>query len=257
MTLISTIITDAYRETNLIARGTTESTSEQDEALRLLDRYILALFEYELGDPLVDQIFGQNSNIDINTYDNDYFQNWIRDYYLPSGFRLKLNLDAPETIKLDPNPQDGDLFSIVDASNNLATNNLTIDGNGSLIEGVTDLVINTDGYTALWFYRADKANWKRVTDVAVTDESPFPKEFDDMLIIGLAMRLDPRNGAGINQLSFDRYQRIMKKFKAKYTTVKEMRLDPVLVNMDGRQRRLRRNYTFNGEFDRGRVFFRW
>lgn len=254
MTLISTIITDAYRETNLIARGSTETLSEQTEALRLLDRYIEALFGNEAGDPLMDMLYGKNANIDAAVYNNE-FEIFVNNWYLPAGFRLKLNLSETKTIKLTPNPENGAMFGIVDASNNLASFPLTLDGNGSLIEGVTDLTVATNGYTGVWFYRADKANWQRISNLEVTDESPFPKEFDDLLIIGLAMRLDPRNGSGINPMSMERYGSMLKKFRGRYSQVVEKSVDWALSRING-QRRYRNGYSLQGEFERGSVF-RW
>lgn len=252
MTLISTIITDAYRETNLIARGSTETLSEQTEALRLLGRYIEALFGNEAGDPMIDVLYGRNANVTENLYNNE-FELFVDNYYMPPGFRAKLNLSTPKTIKLLPNPENGAIFGIVDASNNLATYPITIDGNGSLIEGVTDLVINTNGYSGSWFYRADKANWQRISNLLATDESPFPTEFDDLLIVGLAMRLDPRNGSGINPLSLEQYRNTLKKFRARYTQVTEKSMDLALARIDGR-RRVRNSYSLQGEFERGNLF---
>jgi len=248
MTLISTIITDAYRETNLIARGSTETVAEQTEALRLLDRYIQSLFGNEAGDNLMEVLFGNNSNIDNSTYNNE-FETFITNWFMPTGYRLKLNLEQT-------NPQDGAMFGVVDASNNLATFPLIIDGNGSRIESVTDLTLNTNGFEGTWFYRADRANWQRVSDLLVTDESPFPKEFDDLLIIGLAFRLDPRNGSGINQASANRYQSMLRKFRARYSQIQERPLDRSLSDLDGNQRRYWRGYSLNGEFERGSIF-RW
>lgn len=255
MTTIETIITDAYRETNLIARGATPSAGEQTEALRLLERFIQSLFGNEAGDNVEEMLFGRNANIDSITYNNE-FETFVQQYYLPTGYRLKLNLSEPKTVKLDPKPQDGDMFSVVDASNNLATFNLTIDGNGSRIEGSTDLVLNTNGYAATWFYRADIANWQRVTDLTLVDNSPFPKEFDDLLIIGLAMRLDPREGRGLGDLTMSRYANVLRKFRARYSPVQERGLDWALARIDGQQRRFSRGYSLDGEFERGSIF-RW
>ncbi len=253
MTTIAQIITDAYRESNLIARGATETAEEQIEALRLLDRYIQSLFGNEAGDNLEEKLFGKN-NVDLTVYD-DEFENFVRQYYMPSGYRIKLNLEAAQTIRLDPNPENGAIFGIVDASNNLATYPLTIEGNGSRIDGGTSTLINTNGTSALWFYRADIASWQIVSDLAVTDESPFPKEFDDLLIVGLAMRLDPRNGAGISQFSTDTYLRTLKKFRARYSQVVQKPVDWALAQIDG-HRRYWRGYSLTGEFERG-TFRRW
>lgn len=254
MTTIAQLITQGYRESNLIARGATESAGEQAEGLILLGNYILSLFGNEAGDPLVPVLYGVNSNVDKSNY-NDSFETYVNDWYIPPGYLVKLNLDNPKTVRLKPNPEDGATFGIVDASHNLSTNPLTILGNGSHIQGATQRVININGYSAVWFYRADKANWHRVTNLLVTDESPFPKEFNDLLSIGLAMRLDPRNGDGISQLSVSRYNEVMSKFKAKYSQTREMGLDWALSRLDG-DRFFRRVYTIEGEFERGNIH-RW
>jgi hypothetical protein len=253
MTTIAEIITDAYRETNLIARGATETAGEQAEGLRLLDRYIQGLFGNEAGDNLQEMMFGLN-NVDPATYNNE-FESWIRTWYFPVGLRLRLNLTQPENIKLDPTPENGAMFGIVDASNNLATFPLTLQGNGSKIEGATSITLNTSGQSGVWFYRADKAEWMKVINLGLADESPFPSEFDDLLIIGLAMRLDPRNGTNLSDMSMIRYQSMLKKFRARYSQVQEKSLDWSLSRMEG-QRRFRRGYSLAGEFERGSIF-RW
>ena len=115
MTTIATIIADAYRETNLIARGASLTTSEEEEGLRLLERFILSLFGNEAGDNVEERLYGQNANIDSSTYNND-FEQFVDRYYLPTGYRLKLNLNEAKTIKLDSQPLDGAMFSIIDAS---------------------------------------------------------------------------------------------------------------------------------------------
>jgi len=254
MTTIAQIITDAYRETNLIARGSTETVEEQAEGLRLLDRYIQSLFGNEAGDNLQEMLYGLN-NVDPGTYNNE-FENFIQSWFVPTGFRLKLNLTQPVTLRLDPQPEDGSMFGLVDASNNLSTNSVTIEGNGSLIGNQTSVTINTDGAHEVWFYRADRGKWMRVTNPDLTDESPFPREFDDLLIIGLAMRLDPRNGAGISDMSMLRYQNVLKKFRARYSLVRQKPLDWSLSRIQG-HRRFSKGYSIAGEFERGSNLFRW
>lgn len=251
---IAQIITQGYRESNLIARGASENSLEQAEGLLLLQNYVSSLFGNEAGDPLVSMLYGVNENIDRSTYNNE-FETFVNDWYVPPGYQLKLNLSEPKTVQLKPNPEDGATFGIVDASNNLSTNPLTIVGNGSKIEDNTSLLINTDGASNVWFYRSDTANWARVTNLELTGSSPFPKEFDEMLSIGLALRLDPRNGPNIGQLSMDRYNNLMSKFKARYNQTREMALDLGLSRMDG-DRYFRRRYTIEGEFDRGSIY-RW
>jgi hypothetical protein len=254
VTVLSQIITDAYRELNLIGKSETPTTEESTEAMRSLNRYIQGLFGNEAGDPLMDMLFGDNANVDSATYYND-FETFVKSWYLPAGFRLKLNLDQAETIKLTPNPENGARFGVVDASQNLGTFNFTLQGNGSRIENATSLTLDgSTGTSFEWFYRSDTANWHRITDLTEVDESPFPEEFDDLLVIGLAFRLDPKHGAGVNQFSINTYNQTLKKFRARYSQVQERAPDLALSRMD--QRRQRRGYSLENEFERGSIFRR-
>lgn len=105
-----------------------------------------------------------------------------------------LNLAAARTLKLSPSPHEGQRVAVADAGANLATYNLTLDGNGRTIEGAATQVLATDGMVRQWLYRGDTANWVRLTDLALDDDLPFPTEFDDYFAILLAMRLNPRHG---------------------------------------------------------------
>lgn len=254
MTLISTIITDAYREPNLIAAGTTETATETAEGLSRLNRYIRSLMGSEVGDPLIDMPYGNNANIE-NVYRQTDFERAIEQWHVPKNYRLKLNLSEAKTLRLPPNPEDGARLGVVDASNNLSTYNLTLDGNGSRIENGLEVVLNTDGYSAEWFYRTDTANWARVTDLVTSDQSPFPDEFDDLLIIGLANRLDPLNGASLSVASQQRYFEVMKKFRARYSQIQEKAVDEALCHITGR-RMYTRGYSLDGEFEKGSII-RW
>ena len=54
MTIASVIITDAYRESNLIPVGQSETTAEQTEALRRLNRIIDRLISTAAGELVYD-----------------------------------------------------------------------------------------------------------------------------------------------------------------------------------------------------------
>ena len=119
MTLISEIVTDAYRETNRIAAGQTETSAEQTEAVRLLNRYIKALLGNEMGDPLDSFVFGTN-NVDSTAFDYESYEGISR-WFVPQNQRLILNLTEAKEINLFPRPEDGCRFAVSDASNNLSS----------------------------------------------------------------------------------------------------------------------------------------
>lgn len=250
MTLISEIVTDAYRETNRIAVGRTETVAEQAEGVKLLNRYIRALLGNELGDPLDSYAFGEN-NIDANSKDYERTEEIVR-WFVPQNRRLILNLTEAKEVNLFPFPEDGCRFAVADASDNLSTFNLTVKGNGNTIEGNTSIVLNTNGLDAQWFYREDLANWLRVSQLEADDELPFPAEFEDMFVIGLAMRLVGRQGTNLSDASIVIYNRLMTKFKARYKQTQPVPLEEALRRITG-NRRLETSFSRQGSFERGTI----
>lgn len=234
MTTISQIITDAYRESNLIAVGGSPTTAEQTEALRLLNRVVSSLFGNEMGDPLKVLPLGKNNILtptNVNLYMDD-----ILDYYVPANTRLQCNLEAEVTVNLTPHPQDGARFAVVDASNNLATHNLVVYGNGRLIEDATNIVLDVNGLAREWFYRDDLGEWVRLSDLTLESESPFPPEFDDLLITNLALRLAPRQGTDFDIASQTAMTRLEKKFRARYKQTDLVDVEDGLLKLPSRKK---------------------
>lgn len=188
MTLASAIIQRAYRRANLIAAVATPSATEQSEALDHLDVLLLSTIGFEAGQELCDVTVG-------GTYD----QSQCLSTWIPENVRLILNLTGAQSFNLDPSPYDGQRLAIADAAGNLATDNLTLAGNGRNIEGASSLTLATSGDTRQWLYRADTANWVKITSLALTDAMPLPTEFDGYFVDNLAMQLSPSFSAGLPQ----------------------------------------------------------
>lgn len=215
MTTVSSIISDAFRLTNLTAVGKSPTTDQQTEALRHLNRIVKSVFGYEVGEELVTLPIGRN-NIsqpsDWPGYNTTPDSNWI----VPKNVRLQFNLAEPVQLYLHPAPDDGSRFSVVDASGNLATYNVTFNGNGSRIEGASTLVLNTNSITGDWFYRADQGNWVKLSPLLIDDTFPFPEEFDDFFIMLLAMRLNPSYGKALAPEAQELFNRSRSMFRARY-----------------------------------------
>lgn len=181
MTTASSIITAAFRESNLIAAVASPTTTQQNEALDRLNAILASVFGFEVGEELYDLNIG-------GTYDqSSACSSWV-----PDNARLVLNLSGATTLKLSPEPYPGQRLAMVDAGNNLAANNFTFNGNGRTIEGSSTLTLSTSGMNRQWFYRGETGNWVKCADLALTDLSPFPEEFDDYFITRVASRLNPR-----------------------------------------------------------------
>lgn len=205
MTLASSIITDAYRESNLIAKVGTPDTTETAEALRRLNSILLSVVGNEAGDEMRDLIIGGALD-----------QSSSASPYLPENCRLVLNLSAAAEFDLPAYPYEGQRLALVDAGANLATYNVTLNGNGRRIEGAASLTLSTNGIDRQWLYRGDTANWVRITALVANDTMPFPQDFDDFFITALAMRLNPRHTASLDQQSLAAFDRQRTQLRARY-----------------------------------------
>lgn len=230
MTLTSQIITDAYRQSNLLAIGTLPTADQETEALRYLNRLVKSVFGNEAGDPLEVFPVGRNH---INrpqgypwydtTPDNDWF--------VPKNTRIMLNLEEPVDLYLHPEPDDGSRFAVIDASENVSTFNATVYGNGRLIEGAFTQVLNTDGVDKEWFYRADLGNWMLYAPLTAGVDFPFPEEFDDYFITILAIRLNPQYGVMLDPQSKMIFDRSLRQLRARYSQSIQTRSELALLRM--------------------------
>lgn len=230
MTTVSQIITDAYRQSNILAIGASPTTPQQDEALRYLNRIIKSVYGNEAGEKLEAFPIGRNG-IDRPSSFPWYDQTPDNDWFVPKNKQLVLNLTDALTVYLHPMPDDGTRFAIVDTSDNLDTHNLTIDGNGRQIEDAETVTVAEAGVAREWFYRQDLGSWQRLSDLTLESEFPFPEQFDDLFITMLAMRLNPSYGAGLDQQSLAVMNRMRSQFRARYKIGKETPVEDALIRL--------------------------
>lgn len=214
MTTASSIITDAYRESNLIPMGNSPNANQITEALGRLNTLLSSTIGNEAGDAFSDLNIG-------GTFD----QSWDTTYYVPSNVRLVLNISSPLTLKLHPQPFEGQRLSVVDAGGTLGSDNLTLDGNGRKIEGGASVVLSTNGDTRQWFYRADLGEWVKCATLIIDDDIPFPPEFDDYFITMLALRLNPRYGQALAAETLETLKRSRNQLRARYHAWKQISPD--------------------------------
>lgn len=216
MTTVYQIIVDAYRQSNLIAIGVSPTNLQETEALRYLNRIVKSVFGNEAGEQFQPVPIGRN-NINKPSgypwYNNTPDGNW----FIPKNARLMLNLDESLSLYLHPRPDDGSRFAISDASRNLATYPLTINGNGNYIEGATSITLNTNDADIEWFYRTDLANWVKSSPLTMFDTFPFPEEYDDFFILMLAFRLNPAYERTLDPQSQVVLERSKSQLRARFT----------------------------------------
>lgn len=233
MTLVSSIITRAYRESNIIPLAGSVSAAQSTEALDRLNTLVLSTVGNEAGDGLTDLTIG-------GTYD----QSSVINTWLPDNVRLLLNLTSSHTYLLDPLPKAGQRLAIVDVDSNLATYNVVLNGNGRNIEGVATLTLSTNGLNRQWMYRADLGNWVVITDLLTSDQMPFPEEFDNYFVLMLAMRLNPMYGQTMAAETIKALQRARGQLNARYALTKEVQSD-----LDPRNITSQRRYYDNFDGD--------
>ena len=236
MTLVSQIITDAYRELNLIPLGGTPNANQIAEALPRLNSLIMTTVGLEAGDEMTDVNYG-----------GDFDQSEYVTEYIPDNTRLLINATAALTIDADPRPLDGQLMAVVDASGNFATYNVIIDGNGRKIEGADTVTLSTNSQSARWMYRGDTGNWVKIEELEAADTMPFPTEFDDYFSQMLAIRLNPRYGQTMTADMATNIRRWRGALRSRYRRKElNMQTDPGLVNFDDYA------YGYNDNFSIGR-----
>lgn len=125
-----------------------------------------------------------------------------------------VSLTSAKTIYFPVNPQDGARISYVDVG---STAELTLDGNGRTIEGVTSIsgTPPADGKRT-WFYRADLGDWIQLKTLVAADDMPLPEEFDDLFITGLAIRIAPRYGVKMDESVIARFVDMIGRAKHRY-----------------------------------------
>lgn len=249
MTTIRQIVTDALREGNVIAVGDTPPDTEFDEALRRIQTIISGLYGSVVGEPLKDVSFGDTGLVNSFAKNLDASP-FIAASYVPLNVRLIFNNDVTSTIYLHPTPQDGSRLSVIDNGGDFSTHNVTVNANGRKIESASSVILSTAALNRSWFYRADLGQWVRISDLIADDESPFPREFDDLLITTLAVRLNPRFGIDTKKETAAVLGQMRTMFRARYKQKIEQPVEIGLLRLRGN--RLISDLSSEDLFDLGR-----
>lgn len=255
MTLISSIITDAFREGNILPLGKEPSANQAAEALRLFNSCIAALYGDEAGESLTDWPLG-NYGRESPEYDLGYTDHRL-DHPTINRRLIAVN-EAAKTVYFPLRPQDGARMGLIDPFGRLASVPVTLDANGRTIEGAPFIVMDEAGKGGEWLYRADLGNWVRLKGVVETDELPFPTpDFDNFFITLLAMRLNPRYGRTMDDQSALIYKAERRKFVARYLQSMPLEIldDISWPFMSTQSYDQQREFSSNRAFDRGSYFW--
>lgn len=223
MTLVSLIIIDGLRESNLIGLGESGDAAQGAESLRLLDRLVSGVFGNEVGENLTDWTFPPVNAI---TY------TW---QYIPPDTRIVMGPNAgARSFNVNPYPENGDRLQLVDAGSNFATNNVTlIKGPAKFGGSPSNYIANTNGFNKTWLYRADIADWALVSPLDPAGEFPFPQAYDDAFIGLLAARLSPRYQQTLSPESQVSLDRAIRRLRADYSRTRLEPCDAAVLRLTG------------------------
>lgn len=236
-TAISELVTQAYREGNLIGVGASPTAAEQTEGLARFNTTMRSLWGYELGAKLLDwlvpapqRVGTEAANFPQLPYPTDLVSAWPSAFaqdplyyvyqYPPQNSRIVFGSNQNQVAYFPEQPDDGARMGIVQGSAALdggyGTATITLNGNSRTIEGEDTLELTAPVTAQEWMYRADLADWVSITDLTLTDDCPFPEEFDDLWITLLSARLAPRYGKTIAPSTMQTIATGMQRLKARY-----------------------------------------
>lgn len=116
-----------------------------------------------------------------------------------NGGMYQAVLGAAANLTAPLNPKGGSRFGVADAAAAFGANPLTILRNGRLFQGAAaNLPLAVNGFTGVWFFDPDTANWVLEQDLAdLTTVPPYPDRLIDFLPDMLAVFFAGEVGADV------------------------------------------------------------
>jgi len=234
MATLAELIARAYRQENLTAAGQGLTTVQLDEGVGIFNDIWRQMLGTTAGEKLGDWPVppGPTSPVYADYPLVPRAQSLPTDVYPypQQNYNLVTNLSAPQTVYFQQNPADGARMGLTNVGASYATQPLTINANGRLIEGAATLVLSAATATPLlWFYRADLSDWKRVATLVSTDTSPLPEDFDAFWRCAIAIELCPRFGKDPKSVTVKTHREGKAKIVGRYNQTMPSAVDPYNV----------------------------
>lgn len=228
--LVSEAVQYAYREANLVPINSTLTAAELAEGIYRLNALWEGFKSGDIGEllndwnlPTVQRTANTNTdfmNLDysdnLTTFDQPgtsggYGQN-IGNWPAQNS-RIVCRITEAATLWFPQFPSDGAQMGYAD---NGASATLTIDANGRKIEGAQTITLVAGSEPRSWFYRADRAEWMLQEEMIATSDLPLPREFNDLFVCGLAIRLCALDTLKPQDSTIQAYTIILKLAKTRY-----------------------------------------
>lgn len=185
-TIVRQVIEDAFAEIGDIQAGQSIDGDQAALGLRRYNALLGDLAGMGVGETLQD--------VDLARYPNA----WTYPY-TPVNVRMLVGAQSSRQLAFPYEPQNGSRFAIVDLDNSFASSPVTLSRNGRKIDGeAADLLCDTAGYNAEWFYRADLGGWLTVQEAEIGDNCLYADNCRDALALVLSARLSPSTGLGVS-----------------------------------------------------------
>lgn len=212
LTTLNDIISRAYREQQVLDIAKTPSADQVNEALPMLQG-ILRRSVVQTPQSMIT--LGTRPKTSKRKRQRD-FTSYINDIALPQNVYVHCNLTQATEVLMPFDAGDGARLIFVDVAGNFATQSLTLNGNGTLVDAAATKVLSTNGMQADFFFRKDLAEWKSVSPLLSSSTVPFPDEYDDMFVLLLASRILVRYGKALDQVSSALLDEMRTRFSARY-----------------------------------------
>lgn len=226
----------AYREAAIKTVNSPAFTApELTEGLARLNGFLASLFGAEIGEnlaewaiPTVKRTAPMSADpvaLPFPSNQSDFDQTWpVPDgggaapnsgyaFIPPQNSRVLWRNPTAGTVYLPQNPSDGARMAFVDVASG---GDLTIDGNGRLVGNALSVTLNPGFAGRTYFYRSDLAAWVEIAPLTLTDTTPLPPEFDDLLVAGTAIRLTGLDEIDPTAGTMFIYNRLLARCKQRY-----------------------------------------
>lgn len=214
MTTCRDIITRSMQEGGIVSLGEDPTAAESAAGLTRLNTVVASAFGNSVGEGLGEVTLAESDEIDANTR------------AVVSGRSAAITITLPEA------PSNGARVQIIDADGTFDTYAVTVARNGRKLEGAyADLSLTTEGLNRAWLYRADLADWVRISTLALNDTFPFPVEHEDAFVLELALRMSPTFGTSLSAESAAAHRSAMRRLRAAYRQRVVVAADLAVLNL--------------------------
>lgn len=216
------IVTEAFRDGNLIPITASLTDQQLSQGLNKLNGFINNLYGFELGEQLRDwPLPPQNDAATQARFPLEPADERLRPTvypFPPPNARILMGVRSRENLTMPQSPDDGARMEFVDINSN-DPSEIVLDTNGRQFNGQTGTLILTPQELngQRYLYRAELGNWRLIqTYTADMDVDALPDQFDDLLVLSVLDRIGPSFGRELTPPQNARRRRHLRQLQSQY-----------------------------------------